>query len=93
MSQRPITHETRENGMQAVLPFVDNTREYIKEWLAANPAGLTARELHGKMGGSLNDIRSRLTELTDEGVLVVVGKRKCAVTGVTVAVWALKKQN
>ena len=91
MSNRSITAQTRENGMQAILPFVDNTKENVKECLNANPDGMTAREVHANVGGNLNDVRSRLTELTEDSTLVVVGKRKCTVgtTGVTVAVWAI----
>lgn len=89
MSHRSITAQTRENGMQAILPFADATRERIVECLRAHPQGLTADELHGILGGRLNNARSRLTELKSQGLVVVIGKRKSALTGVTIAVWAI----
>jgi hypothetical protein len=98
MRQRPITYQTRELGLQAVLPFVDDTNSRIIEAVrpCSDALGMTAREAHAIVGGNLNNVRSRMTELTDKGVLVVVGKRKCAVAGpagVTVAAWKLRKND
>lgn len=89
MSHRSITAQTRENGMQAILPFADATRERVVECLRAHPQGLTADEMHGILGGRLNNVRSRLTEEKKAGRVVAIGKRKSALTGVTIAVWAI----
>lgn len=70
-----ITHDTREAGYQAILPFSGNIRENIFEAVRARYAGLTAEEAQNEVGCSLNCARSRLTELFKCGRLAVVDKR------------------
>lgn len=70
-----ITEQTRDASYQAVLPFVGNIQERVFESVRARNAGLTAEEVQESVGCSLNSARSRLTELTQAGRLVVIGKR------------------
>lgn len=71
----PITHDTREAGYQAILPFAGNIRENVFEAVRAHHGGLTAEEAQAVVGCSLNCARSRLTELFNSGRLAVLAKR------------------
>ncbi len=70
-----ILHDTREAGLQAILPFQGNIQEACFEAVRAHHAGLTAEEVQAAVGCSLNSARSRLTELFQASRLVVIGKR------------------
>ena len=84
----PITRETREAGWQLVLPGLRSTQEDVLAALRAHPAGMTAEEVQDYVGGrSLNNVRSRLTELGKRGAVEVVGKRASLRSGVKIAVW------
>lgn len=84
-----ITRETRDESYQAVLPTVGNIQEAVFAAVKSSRAGLTAEEVKDAAGCSLNSARSRLTELTDAGRLVVVGKRRNKADTRNVAVWDL----
>lgn len=70
-----ITHETREGGQQAILPFIDNLRSRVYDAVSASAAGLTAEEVDAVTGVGLNNARSRCTEHLNDGRFVVLGKR------------------
>lgn len=86
-----ITHDTREAGLQAVLPFVGNIQENVYAAVRAHAAGLTAEEVQAAVGCSLNCARSRCTELFKCGRFVVTGKRKNAPGTRMIAVYAAAK--
>ena len=83
-----ITHDTREAGLQAILPYVGDIEEKVFEAVRIHHAGLTAEEVSEATGISLNNSRSRLTELTLDGRLIVIGKRLNKAETRRVAVWA-----
>lgn len=85
-----ITRATRAAAYQLVLPTLTSSKERAFEAVRGHgPAGLTAEECHEEIGGSLNNTRSRLTELFKERRLTVVGKRKNAAGTVKIAVYAV----
>ncbi len=55
----PITHQTREAGYQAALPFIGNMQEVVYDAVHARAAGLTAEEIQEATGIGLNNARSR----------------------------------
>ena len=85
---KKITHDTREAGLQAILPFVGDLEEKVFEAVRVHHSGLTAEEVKEATGMSLNNVRSRLTELTLDGRLIVIGKRLNKAETRRVAVWA-----
>lgn len=84
-----ITHDTREAGLQAILPHLGNIQEGVFEAVRGHAAGLTAEEVQAVVGCSLNSARSRLTELFQASRLVVVGKRANRLGTRNIAVYAL----
>lgn len=75
----PITHETRRESYDAILPFAGTIREAIFQAVMGRQGpqwGLTAEDAQDAIGCSLNSARSRLTELFKQGRLVVSAKRK-----------------
>jgi hypothetical protein len=82
-----ITHETRRDAYQAILPFAADIRSRVLAVLANHPAGLMAEEVAMIVGCSLNCGRSRLTELKISGRVVAMSKRKSPTSGVNVAVF------
>lgn len=87
-----VTHDTRESGYQAILPFVGNIQENCFEAVRAHHAGLTAEEVQEAVGCSLNSARSRLTELFKASRLVVIGKRLNRAETRKIAVYAVPLQ-
>ncbi len=87
-----ILHETREEGLQAILPFQGNIQEACFETVRAHRAGLTAEEVQEAVGCSLNSARSRLTELFKAARLVVVGKRANKLGTRQIAVYTVPKE-
>lgn len=54
---------------------------------------LTAREIAYGMGfDDLNAVKPRLSELKEQGLVEAISKKKCRVTGKTVAVWKVVEQ-
>lgn len=88
MSQ--ITRQTRDDSYQAVLPFVGNIQSAVFAAVQSNRLGLTAEEVQEAVGCKLNSARSRLTELTDAGRLVVIGKRPNKSGTRNIAVWVVQ---
>lgn len=70
-----ITHETRSDSYQAVIPFVGKIAERVYAAVATAPDGLTAEDVQRAVGCSLNSARSRLTELTQAGKIEAWNKR------------------
>ncbi len=83
--------ESRREGLQLTLPRVETIRSAILAELAAHPEGRTAEEIQYARGFSLNNTRSRLSELYEEGLVDVVGRRSSMFSGVNISVWALSK--
>lgn len=80
---------------------VDKQKRYkqIIEVLTTNDYGYTAKEIayilwHKKQipTPERNFTAPRLTELTQRGIVEPIGKKKCAWTGKTVAVYKLREQ-
>lgn len=84
-----ITHETRDESYQAILPFVGNIATRVYAAVKAHPLGLTAEQVQAAVGCSLNCARSRLTEIYNAGGLVVIGKRRNAADTRNIAVYAV----
>jgi hypothetical protein len=70
-----ITHQTREGGQQAILPFLDSLRDRVYHAVHRVPSGLTAEEVDAVTGIGLNNARSRCTEHFNAGRFAVLSKR------------------
>ena len=90
------TLETRSESYETV----DKKKRYkqIIEILKENPKGLTAKEIACVMYSNRliptnerNFTAPRLTELSKEGKVEPIGKKKCTFTGKTVAVYKLRE--
>ena len=84
-----ITESARAAGYQAILPLARGMRAQVLDALRSFRAGLTAEEVAATAGLSLNNARSRLTELCAmvPPQAFAVGKRESARTGVRVTVF------
>ena len=82
-----ITESARAAGYQAILPLARGMRAQVLDALRSFPDGLTAEEVAATAGLSLNNARSRLTELCQRGVAGSVGKRESPRSGVRVTVF------
>lgn len=89
----PLTHETRREAHEAVLPRKANRQARAYDALRTHPRGLTAGEVAEATGLPLNGARSALTELMGSMRVEVLTKRLSRHAGaqqkVKVAVWTL----
>ena len=93
-----ITTETRRESYHAVIPTVDQRKDLILAILCERgpmTAQEMACELH-KRGYTPTRERNfaapRMTELKEAGLIEVVGKKKCFMSGRNVAVWAAARR-
>src|SRR5690606_9843043 len=93
-----ITLETRRMSYEEILAGLGKRHQTLLEALRERPRS-TARELalYRRQRGNIpsperNYVHPRLTELVDDGLVRVVGKRICSVTGKMVAVYDLAEQ-
>lgn len=93
-----ITRETRRKSFQEIKKSLPERQAMILDALKDRPQS-TARELalylwkRGKIPSpERNYVHPRLTELVDDGLVRVVGKRICSVTGKMVAIYDLAEQ-
>lgn len=85
-----ITDETRREGHASV----NKTARYALVLGVLRGNEMTAREIAGNLGFTdLNAVKPRLTEPKRSGAVAVTGKRKDKVTGVHVAVYAVKERS
>lgn len=85
-----VTNETRAEGYAVALGKTDDIAAVVMTTLTGRPGGLTANEVQALNPAiSLNNVRSRLTELKLRGLVRPIGKRINPATGVHVAVWAV----
>ena len=70
-----ITRETRDEGQQAIMPFLDNILERVYEAVNGSESGMTAEEVDAATGVGLNNARSRCTEHFNAGRFAVLSKR------------------
>ncbi len=88
-----ITHETREGGQQAILPFLDRLRDRVYHAVYRVSSGLTAEEVDAVTGVGLNNARSRCTEHLNAGVFVVLSKRRNKADTRNIAVYSVPTRN
>ena len=93
-----ITDTTRRESCEAAKQDTAARRRVILEILTEH-GGMTAREVAGELhrrGITPTDERNfaapRLTELKEAGKIHAVGKKICAHSGRSVAVWAVRKE-
>ena len=83
-----FTKQTRAEGYSVALVKAEDIAAVVLATLAGRPGGLTANEIQALNPAiSLNNVRSRLTELKLRGLVRAIGKRINPATGVHVAVW------
>lgn len=83
-----FTRQTRAEGYAVAAAKADDIAAVVLATLAGRPGGLTANEIQALNPTiSLNNVRSRLTELKLRGLVRAIGKRINPATGVHVAVW------
>lgn len=88
-----ITHETRDDSYQAILPLVGTIQMAVFEAVRASyEVGVTAEEASERAGCSLNSARSRLTELFNCSRVVVVDKRRNKAGNRMIAVYAVPRK-
>ena len=88
---RNITAQTREDGQQAILPFLNNLLERVYEAVRAREGGMTAEEVEAVLGIGLNNARSRCTEHFKAGRFVVLAKRANVAGTRQIAVYSVPK--
>ena len=86
-----ITSQTREEGYQAILPFLNNLSERVYEAVKSRPEGMTAEEVEAVLAIGLNNARSRCTEHFKAGRFVVLAKRSNAAGTRQIAVYSVPK--
>jgi hypothetical protein len=89
-----ITSETRRIAYKNILKSLGNRQSQVFTELLCFPQGITASELSHKMHSigffrspERNNVHPRLNEMVELGIVEVIGKRQCAVTNKTVAVY------
>lgn len=92
-----ITKETRRQSYDGILPERGKRCRIILEVLGDRE--MTVEEITDELveSGKLkyydrNFVAPRLTELKDEGVVEVIGKKPSRRTGKNIAVWAITKK-
>lgn len=92
-----ITYETRKEGHESVIDKKKDRHNLILDILGDRQ--MTVSEIVKAMLDSgviayydRNFVAPRLTELKDAGIVEVVGKRTCIMSGKNVAVWAAVKK-
>jgi hypothetical protein len=85
-----ITQDTRRDGQQSILPFLDVIREKVYEAVKGRPGGLTAEEVDVITHVGLNNARSRCSEFFKEGRFVVRAKRLNAAGTRRISVYEVK---
>ena len=88
-----ITSETRREGLEEVLPKREVRASIILSVLGDRQ--MTVSEIVKELLDTgviryydRNFVAPRLTELKEEGLVKVVGKRPCIMSGKNIAVWA-----
>lgn len=86
-----ITHEARKDAHQLSLTFKANENTKVLTAVRVNmPFGLTAEEVAEVAKLPLNHARRCLTDLTDYGVLEVIGRKPNRAGKVKVSIWSVK---
>ena len=88
-----ITHATRADGQQAILPFLDNILERVYEAVKGATTGMTAEEVDAATGVGLNNARSRCTEHFNAGRFVVLSKRPNKAGNRQIAVYSIPRNS
>ena len=87
-----VTTETRRAAHEEIKPQKEPRRQQIIEAITEY-GPMTVDELMDKLGyHDPNQVRPRLTELTQAGALHTIGKRTSRRSGKMVAVWAINEQ-
>lgn len=93
-----ITHITRRNSYKEILKTLGTRQSQVFTELLCFPKGVTASELATHMhsigffrSAERNNTHPRLNEMEAMGLVEVIGKRQCAVTNKTVAVYKVKE--
>lgn len=90
MGVTSVTRQTRRESYKMLKP---NARYAQILDVLKNGDELTAREIMQKLNYTdTNTVKPRLTELRMMNMVKVIGKRKCTVTGVTVAVYKIVEE-
>lgn len=92
MDSRKITTETRREAHEAIKPCKGARHQKILEAIVEH-GPMTVDELMVVLGyPDPNQVRPRLTELTQAGALQTIEKRPSRRSGKMVAVWAINEQ-
>lgn len=87
-----VTTETRRAAHEDIKPEKHFRHQQIMEAITEN-GPMTVDELMAVLGyNDPNQVRPRLTELTQAGALCTIGKRRSLRSGKMVAVWAINEQ-
>ncbi len=81
----------RHDGHQAIIPRKATIERRILD--ALDGRELTAEEVAAVSGVSLNNARSRLTELKAKGAVETAGRRLSPITGIHTAIWRIRKDD
>ncbi|MER2007429.1 MAG: hypothetical protein ABS939_08245 [Psychrobacillus sp.] len=89
-----ITHKTRRESYMNILKNLGTRQSQVFAELLTFSQGATASELASHMhdigffrSADRNNTHPRLNEMTELGIVEVIGKRQCLITGKTVAVY------
>lgn len=94
-----ITHKTRRESYMNILKNLGTRQSQVFTELLTFPQGITASELSMYMHNigffrtaERNNTHPRLNEMVAMGIVEVIGKRQCRVTGKTVAVYRVSDE-
>ncbi|HLI45935.1 MAG TPA: hypothetical protein VKU94_01935 [Geobacterales bacterium] len=92
-----ITKETRRMSYDNILKNLGTRQSQVFTELLCFPQGITASELANEMHKigffrtpDRNNVHPRLNEMVEMNIVEVIGKRQCAITNKTVAVYKVK---
>lgn len=80
---------TSHEAARRVTPKIGTWRAKVEAALKANPEGLTDFELERMLGGRPQTVRTRRSELVDDGVVCDTGERRPTDSGSSAIVWAI----
>ena len=93
-----ITKQTKRKSYKEILESLGTRQSQVFTALLLHRNGITASELANSMhrqgffrNSDRNNVHPRLNEMVEMGVVEIIGKRQCRITGKTVAIYKVKE--
>ena len=75
---------------ERVKPSLGERQFAVYRLIKASERDWSNSEIGRALGWSINRVTPRVKELRDLGILTLSGKRRCAITGLTVCAWKVR---